>query len=110
MRASVGDVLCIFFLYKRAGAERDNTQEMPLLFPSSRETVCFIGRHLTRHGWFFKIGVLVVLVDLFYHVLCALKCMSFSVFSLQTEHLPLQTQFKERETGNVQHPVSNMIL
>ena len=31
----------------------------------------------------FKIGVLVVLVDLFYHVLCALKCMSFSVFSLQ---------------------------
>lgn len=57
-----------------------------------------------------KIGVLVVLIDLFYHVLCALKCMSFSVFSLQTEHLAQQTQFKERETGSVQRPVSNMIL
>lgn len=45
-----------------------------------------------------------VLIDLFYHVLCALKCMSFSVFSLQTEHLAQQTQFKERETGSVQCP------
>ncbi|KAF3827582.1 hypothetical protein GH733_003068, partial [Mirounga leonina] len=28
----------------------------------------------------------------------------------QTEHLPLQTQFKEREVGGLQHSVSNVVL
>lgn len=36
--------------------------------------------------------------------------MSFSLFSFQTEHLPLQTQFKEREAGSLQHSVSNTVL
>lgn len=43
------------------------------------------------------------LVDVLHRVLGALKCVSCSVFFFQTEHLPLQTQFKEREVGGLQH-------
>lgn len=51
-----------------------------------------------------------VLVDVYHCVLGSLKCLSCSVFFLQTEHLPLQTQFKEREVGGLQHSVSNEVL
>lgn len=50
------------------------------------------------------------LVDVLHRVLGALKCVSCSVFFFQTEHLPLQTQFKEREVGGLQHSVSTMVL
>lgn len=45
-------------------------------------------------------GVCLVLVD----VLALYRCVSFNVF--QTEHLPLQTQFKEKGAGGLQPPVS----
>lgn len=51
-----------------------------------------------------------VWADVFHHVLGALKRVSCSVFFLQTEHLPLQTQFREREVGGLQHSVSNGVL
>lgn len=57
-----------------------------------------------------KIGIFMVLVDVFHYVLGALKCVSCSVFCLQSEHLPLQTPFKDREVGGLQHSVSNGVL
>lgn len=51
------------------------------------------------------------LVDVFHCVPGALKCVSCSVFFFfQTEHLPLQTQFQDREVGSLQHSVSNVVL
>ena len=46
----------------------------------------------------------------FYHVLGASKGTPFSVFFLQTEHLPLQTHFKERAVGGLEHSVSNVVF
>lgn len=57
-----------------------------------------------------KIGIFRALVDVFHCVPGALKCVSCSVFFFQTEHLPLQTQFQDREVGGLQHSVSNMVL
>lgn len=133
-------VCVFFFFQKKSGARRGRERgregkkerereslSRNVLFLSSSGTFCLVDRHFIRHDLLFqkgvlkeeeeerrrkkkKKGVLVVLVDVFYHVLGALKGMPFSLFFLQTEHLPLQTQFKEREVGCLQHSVSNAVL
>nr|XP_023396175.1 uncharacterized protein LOC111748348 [Loxodonta africana] len=92
--AFVSDAAYCFLPFRTSPEPREG--EM-LFSSSSCGTFCLVYRHLTRHK------IRMILVGMFCCGLGALKYKSFYVFFLQTEHLPLQTPFKEREVGSRQH-------